>query len=245
MQLKSRAILGLILLAGGALLLLQRMGLIFGTWQNIFWTVILGFTSYFLLSFYFTRKRRWWWLIGGIAALGGLITQITSLAVPEIAAVYNDLILLTMVGLAFLAVYISDRMHWWAVLPGGVLITLGAVTFVDQTGYYDLDSNAVFFFGLGLTFLLLFLIPTKIGRLKWPLVAAIPLMLVGAYLAYQGEEQLWEYAGPAIIILAGLYFFASAFIRRIPGKNKAEIVVPPPDIEVFYEEGNEKKSPFE
>lgn len=245
MKMKSRVFLGILLLAGGALLLLQRMNIIYGDWENIFWTVIFGFTSFFLLSFYFSRKRRWWWLIGGIAALGGLVTNLLDLTLPDFAAIYNDLILLGFMGLSFIAVYLSDRIHWWAVLPGGVLITLGAVTFFEDTGMYGLDGNAVFLFGLGLTFLLLFLIPTKIGRLKWPLVAAIPLMLVGAYLAYQGEDQLWQYAGPVIILLAGIYFIASAFIRRSEKNEKVSEPVTTPNIEVIYTESNENKSPFE
>lgn len=245
MKMESRAFLGLLLLTGGALLLLQRMNIIFGSWENIFWTIILGFTTYFLLSYYISGKRRWWWLIGGIAASGGLVTNLLNLTMPQFAAVYNDLILLGILGISFIAVYLSNRVHWWAVLPGGVLITLGAVTFFDQTGMYGLDGNAVFFFGLGLTFLLLFLIPTKIGRLKWPLTAALPFMLVGVYLAFQGEEQLWLYVGPVLILLAGVYFIASAYIRRTPKKEAVAEVELAPTIEAQYSEGMEKKSPFD
>jgi Na+-transporting methylmalonyl-CoA/oxaloacetate decarboxylase gamma subunit len=106
------------------------------------------------------------------------------------------------------------------------------VTFFKNTNYFSFDSNAVFFLGMGLTFLLLFLIPTRIGRLKWTLYAAIPLLLVGAFLIYKGDSQLWQYAGPALVILAGLYFIVGSLVRRmLPKKSKPEKTEP--EIEII------------
>jgi len=237
MKMNSRIILGALLVAGGALLLLQSMGILRGSYNNIFWFVILGFVAVISLSKFFSKRRRWWWLIFGLSALAGMATQGLTLYQPHLGETYSEMILLVVIGLSFIGVYLNDRLQWWAVMPGGIMITLGAVSFVNQTGFYDLKSNAVFFLGMGLTCLFLFLIPTKIGRLKWPIYAAIPLLLVGAFLTYQGQDILWQYAGPAIIILAGLYFFLSSLIRKFAPKKPPK-VEPQPEIEVIPPEDN-------
>jgi hypothetical protein len=60
-------------------------------------------------------------------------------------------------GAAFLSLYLSHRERWWAVIPTGVLFTLGVVASIDRPG--GADSGIVFFLGLALTFLVLWRLP--------------------------------------------------------------------------------------
>jgi hypothetical protein len=132
---------------------------------------------------------------------------------PNIAHALIGLIIMGSIGASFLLIYFNNNLNWWAVIPGGVLITLGAVTVLEETNAIPINTEAIFFIGLGLTFLTLFLLPTPAGRLKWAIYPALPLLLVGAFLGFQNQEQIWQYAGPAVIILAGIYFLFSAFRR--------------------------------
>ena len=56
-------------------------------------------------------------------------------------------------GLGFLAVYFSGRERWWAIIPGGVLLTLGFISVLNNV-YGGRETGGFFFLGLGLTFLL-------------------------------------------------------------------------------------------
>jgi hypothetical protein len=201
--------MGLLLVLGGALLLLQSLNLLRGTWENAIWTVVFGAVGIYCLTLFFTNRKNWWWLLPGIILLGMAVSNLLELVFPQ-ADYLSGVIILGGIGIAFIAVYLNDRVNWWALIPGGVLLTLGVVSLVDEANLVSFDSSAIFFFGLGLTFFVLYLIPTPYGRLKWAIFPALPLLLVAGFLAFQSQAQVWEIAGPAIIIIAGLYFLISA-----------------------------------
>ena len=209
MKIRPRATMGILLVLGGILLLLQSLNLLRGTWENVIWTVVLGAVGIYFISLFFTNRKNWWWLLPGIILIGIAVSNLLEIALPQ-ASYLNDLIVLGSIGIAFVAVYFNDRVNWWALIPGGVLLTLGVVSLADETNLVAFDSSAIFFFGLGFTFLVLYLIPTPYGRIRWAIFPALPLLLVGGFLAFESQAQVWEIAGPAIIIVAGLYFLVSA-----------------------------------
>ena len=209
MKIRPRATMGILLVLGGVLLLLQSLNLLRGTWENVIWTVVLGAVGIYFITLFITNRKNWWWLLPGIILIGIAVSNLLEIVFPQ-ASYLNDLIVLSTIGIAFIAVYLNDRVNWWALIPGGVLVTLGVVSLADETTLVAFDSSAIFFFGLGLTFLVLYLIPTPYGRIKWAIFPALPLLLVGGFLAFESQAQVWEIAGPAIIIVAGLYFLVSA-----------------------------------
>lgn len=226
---KSQAILGILLVLIGALLILQGMNYLQGTWENVLWTVVSGTAGTYLLYLFFSSRKRWWWLIGGSLLIGVMIEHLLFLLYPQIGAMLGDTILLCILGLSFIGVFLSNRTNWWAMVPGGVLVTIGLIELTENTDYLLIDSNILLFLGLGFTFLLLYLIPTPVGRLHWAIYPSIPLLLVGAFLAYSSEDVLWQLAGPIVIILAGMYFIFNTFRQNTSQPKPIKTVLEPQD----------------
>lgn len=78
-------------------------------------------------------------------------------------------------GALFGMVFVNNRQHWWAIIPGGVLATLSAVAFFGWALPW-LSTGALFFFGLAATFVLVYLL----ARQTWALIPATVLTLIGA-----------------------------------------------------------------
>jgi hypothetical protein len=62
-------------------------------------------------------------------------------------------------GLIFLLVFILNTDHWWALIPGFVLMGIGVIIFMDQyqEATADLWGGAVFLGMLGLAFVLIYI----------------------------------------------------------------------------------------
>jgi hypothetical protein len=108
-----------------------------------------------------------------------------------------------MLGLGFWVVYLVRRVYWWAIIPGGVLFTLALVAGLSET----MAGNAggwVFFLGLSATFGLVYLLPTKEGRMTWALYPAVALLAM-AMLVMAAMGQVVNLLWPAALILAGVY----------------------------------------
>jgi len=67
----------------------------------------------------------------------------------------------------------------------------------------------VLFLGLGLTFGLLLLVPTEEGRMRWPAVPALVLLLIGAFSTLLFSPSL-QLAGPVLLILGGILLVVRA-----------------------------------
>ncbi len=214
MRFGSRIVLGLFLIILGAFLLLQTLGVIGGTSGQIVWALVLGVGGLYFLWMFFQDRRNWWWAIPGITLLGVSVSNFLGIFLPEFFALWGGLIVLGSIGLSFWVVFLNDRTNWWAVIPGGVLVTLGAISVLDEIGLAGFDSGGVLFLGIGLTFLLLFVLPTPHGRLRWAIYPALSLILFGVFVAYRANDQAWNFVGPSIAILAGLYFLVTSLRRR-------------------------------
>jgi hypothetical protein len=115
-------------------------------------------------------------------------------------------------GLSFWAVYIARHDHWWAIIPGGVLITLGGVAALDAYGRADADLGAVFFLGIALTFLLVAVLPNPAGKMTWAYIPALVLGLIGTFmLAFTANLAI--YIVPILIIVLGAALLIRALRR--------------------------------
>ena len=106
------------------------------------------------------------------------------------------------IAAGFLAVYLTGRERWWALIPTGVLLTIALVSGLSSISG-ELETGGVFFLGLGATFGLLSLVPTPGGRLKWALIPAGILLAIGVLITLETMPillRLW----PAALILVGL-----------------------------------------
>jgi hypothetical protein len=109
------------------------------------------------------------------------------------------------IGVSFWIIYLTRRDFWWAVIPGGVLITVALIAGLGDT-LPEQMTPAILFLGLALTFLLVFLLPTPAGRMKWAWIPAAVLAVLGiAFLASMGGMvTLLAVAGPLALIVFGV-----------------------------------------
>jgi hypothetical protein len=101
-------------------------------------------------------------------------------------------------------VYFSGRGRWWAIIPGGVLVTLG-VTAVMSELYGAVNSGGVFFVGLGLTFVLVAIL----AKMKWAFIPAAVLLLLG-FLVGMPFLGVMDYIWIGVLLIAGVILVASA-----------------------------------
>jgi len=198
-------IVGFVLVIIGSLLLLANFEVI-----NIDWKVVLGsgiaLGGLSLFAIYLLDHKHWWAIIPAlvIITLGTLILLETFGS--DIRNRFEPLVIFGFTGLAFWMIYINDNKHWWAIIPGGVLWSLGVAAFTPEG---LLRSEVIFFLGVGLTFLLLYLLPNPTGKMKWALVPAGIIAGIGLILSFSSGSWL-SYVSPAILIIGGigLLFFA-------------------------------------
>lgn len=201
-----RMIFGGALILLGALLLLEQIGLLHGA-SGLFWGVLflLG-AAYFFRVFSSDPRGQWWAIIPGMVMLG-----IGGDALLPAAFHWGGAFFLGCIGIAFWVIYLADRARWWAIIPGGVLLTLAAVDIVDKN-FGSMDTGSLFFLGLGLTFLLVALLPNPFGKTQWAYIPAVALMVIGALIGSASTSGLAAYIWPVVLILGGgalifFYFF--------------------------------------
>ena len=207
--LTSKMFWGLMLVIGGLILLLEQLDIIEGS--EIFWMVVSAIAALLFLLALVTNRDAWWAAIPGI----GLLAVALSLGLDAFTSVSGEIIgaiIMGGIGLSFLIVYLIQRVHWWAIIPGGVLITLAIVAGMEG-GDPGPVSGAIFFAGLGLTFALVAVLPNKFGRMTWAWIPGGILLLL-AVLIFAGIESIFNYIWPVVLIIVGLFFLWRALLSR-------------------------------
>lgn len=203
MRLGLRRAFGIFILAIGLLLLLQSRGIIVGDFNNIVWAVLLGMTGAFFTARFVSNREHWWWLVPGISLIGLAIGNLAEL-IPNVGALLSGFFATAGIGFAFILIYLNNRINWWALIPGGVLVSMGAVTIFQELNLPGFDPSAVFFMGIGLTFLIMFVLPTPYGRLTWAILPGVLLIGYGWLVGFGDNPEILAYAGPAVLMLLGL-----------------------------------------
>ncbi|MFQ5812924.1 MAG: hypothetical protein ACE5I2_07030 [Anaerolineae bacterium] len=116
------------------------------------------------------------------------------------------------IGLAFWVIYFQKREYWWAVIPGGVMFTVALIAGLDAV-FEGAETGGVLFLGLGLTFGLLSLLPTPQGQMRWALIPAAILLVMGL-LVTAATTGILQYLWPTALILVGLYLLFRMFRSR-------------------------------
>lgn len=206
-----RAVFGSGLILLGGLMLLEKLNIISGA-SSVFWGLaFLTGAAWFVMALLQDPKNRWW-AIFPAAALGGMGG---AALLPEAFSGWGGGIFLGTLGLGFFIVYIINRAHWWAIIPGGVLLTLaGVTTLTEFEAFSAVNTGSIFFIGLGLTFLLVALLPNPQGETRWAYIPAIVLVLMGGLLGTQATAGLVGYVWPVALILTGLLVIVGFFRSR-------------------------------
>lgn len=201
---------GVVLVLAGVLFLLQNLGVLPA--GSLFIGVAIAFFGLLFLSTYLGNREQWWALIPGFILVSLAVLILMDIFLPGAASTWGGPVFLGGMGLSFWAVYLVRREHWWAIIPGGVLMTLGGVAGLDSVNASDTHSGAAFFIGLGLTFLLVAVLPTPSGKMTWAYIPSVVLLLIGlSMLAFSAD--LMPYLSASLIILLGVVLLVRALRR--------------------------------
>lgn len=205
-----RVIFGLLLILAGVLLGLQQLNLLPGGWSDVFSAILFGTGFVFFLSTYLGKRSQWWAALLSFIFLGLTLTNLSDIFLPQLGDLSGSLFLF-MIGLGFLFVYYIDRIMWWAIIPGGVMLSLTAVTLAEGVfRVRGIEPGGLLFLGLGLTFLALTFLNVEGQPLSWAIYPALGLLVFGFFITLE-EAYVWNYIWPLLIILLGAYFLLGSF----------------------------------
>jgi hypothetical protein len=210
-----RILLGGGLMLIGLLLLLEKMHIISGA-AGIFWGgILLAAGVGFGLVFLQRPQARWWAIIPAMALLGAGASAIAGSILPRALSELSGGFFLGALGIAFFIVYATDRSRWWGIIPGGVLLTLACIAVLQGAERVaGIASGSLFFLGLGLTFLLVAILPNPVGKMQWAYIPAAVLVVMGALLGSQATAGLVGYIWPAVLILIGVVVLIAYFFKK-------------------------------
>jgi len=208
--LETRVLWGSLLILGGLVFLFQNIfHLQLG---GLFWAALLALGRLAFISVYLNVRRHWGALIPGFTLLGVAATAFLSSFFPRLDNILGGLFVLGGIGLAFVTVYLADRQNWWALIPAGVMLTLAAISVLDQLAG-GFGSGGLLFMGLALTFVLVAILPHPQGRMTWAWIPAGILAVIGLIVAAESEN-LIGYVWPLVLILGGLALIYRTLITR-------------------------------
>ncbi|MDA1330392.1 MAG: hypothetical protein O3B43_04935 [Chloroflexi bacterium] len=213
MERNNRVVLGVLLIGAGVLLTLQQLNLIPGGWEDVIvgLAYLAGFV--FFLTTFLSNRSQWWAALSTFIFLGLTLSRGIELFAPGLEDLGGAIFFLLM-GLGFLTVFSLERSQWWAIIPGGVMLSLAALVAVEELGAnIGFEPAGLLFIGMGVTFLALSAMKVEGQRLSWAIFPAIPLLLLGLFVGLENEA-VWAYVWPSLIILLGLYFVAGAARRK-------------------------------
>ena len=192
--------LGGLLILGGILALLENLRIISDV-GDIFWGLIWGGVGVYFLYRLFVY-REWWAAFPGFA----LVSLALANLLPAPLEGFEGLVFFGGLSLAFFWVYFTDTSRWWAIIPAGVMLTLGVIATLDDV--FGIDGGGFLFLGLGVTFVLVALLPGESSR-SWALIPGGILLLLGALTS--PAIGISQFVWPVALILVGGYFILRFF----------------------------------
>ncbi len=210
-RMQTRLALAILLIAGGVLFLLQNLGVV-RQGGDLFWTLAFTAAGGVFLYVFGLNRNQWWALIPALTFLGIAGTIFLGWALPAPASELGGAFFLAALGAAFWVIYLASTDRWWAIIPGGTLVTLALVAGLGTFIGSGFDGGAILFLGLAATFALLYYLPKPAGKLPWALIPAVVFLLLGAALSLAAVSVM-RFAWPVVLIGLGLFLVYRA-VRR-------------------------------
>jgi hypothetical protein len=91
-------------------------------------------------------------LWGALLILGGILYLLQNLNILHVGDLFWAIVLL-LIGAFFLVTFINDRVNWWALIPGIILVVLGLLVVLNLIlPFTNFWTGPLFLAGIGLAF---------------------------------------------------------------------------------------------
>ncbi|WP_054521857.1 hypothetical protein [Thermanaerothrix daxensis] len=194
---------------GGVALILAGLLALVSLWfevnlAGVVWGILLAVGGVIFLGVLLSNREAWWAAFPAFPLLGIAALILLGTFAPQATRYWGGALVLGSIGLSFVVVYLLRREFWWAIIPAGTMLTLALVTLAESL-LPGASGGWVFFAGLGLTFLVLYLLPGPGGtHMTWPLYPA-GILLVLSLLLFLGTTALGRFFWPLALILVGVF----------------------------------------
>jgi|APMed6443717190_1056831.scaffolds.fasta_scaffold49664_2 hypothetical protein len=201
-----RALVGVLLILFGSIALLQALDVIslqgnLATW--IFAAIFILAGLIFLYVLLQAPKSNWWAAIPG-CTLAGLGVMMALVNIPNFIEEIGVGIFLASIGLSFIIILLIQRTFWWAIIPGGVMISIALL--VGLSFIEAFNSPWLMFFGFAATFAAIALYTRQPGeKFHWAWIPALVFVVLGGLMGLNKFELL-KFILPAALLVGGGYF---------------------------------------
>jgi hypothetical protein len=226
---RQSAVWGGVLILVGLLLLVDQF-VELSAWV---WILMLAVAGLGALGLYLTDRSDWAMLLATYVlwAIALLVALVTSDILRDEAIAFYVLLA---IALPFLAVFVRDRVQWWALIPAYVLFAVAVMIGLIGLGVLDdLLVPAYVLLAIALPF---FVIYARNRKQWWPLIPGGILAIIGLSFLIAGAAV--EYIGPFVLVLVGLAILVRAFTRKAPAGEAG-----PPDSDMPAASGPEVDEP--
>ena len=205
---------GLLILLGGMLLVESFIDL--SAWVWVAALAVAGFGAY---GIYTTDRSERWLLVLSYALLA-IALMVALITLDILRGSFIATYVLTAIAVAFLYIYLTERAHWWFVIPAYVLLAVGVMVGLIEVGFLeDILIASYVMFSIAIPF---FVVYARDRNLWWALIPGGITGLIG--LALLIAEAAAEYIVPAALIVVGAW----VLVRQFSRKELAVTEVPPP-----------------
>jgi hypothetical protein len=194
---RSRLVWGALLILAGVMFMLQEFNILGNAFQYL-WVLLMIAGAGVFLWIYITKKDQWWAIIPGLALAGLGLVALEGILDLFPGAEWVGAVFLGFLGLAFWLVYLRKQENWWAIIPGGVLVTLALVSGLDVW------TDVLFFLGLAVTFGLVAVLPNQTHDTRWALIPAGILFVLGLAL-FAPIQSILQIIWPLALVGLGIY----------------------------------------
>jgi len=208
--------IGVLIILIGTLILIYNLGILYLDDQFV-WGIAFIVLGAVFLGFYYRKS-----LPGNVRSFGILFLIIgIFLILDSLLEFPQDLLgalFLWLIAAAFISIFVRHSHRWWAIIPGGIFITLGFIVVIDT--FHLLAGDLlwfVFLLGTSLTFWFLFLIKDDKNRLHWAIYPAIGMTLFSFFtLSLVTESLFGDILFPLSVIGTGILLLGRALWQKQP-----------------------------
>jgi len=182
-----------------------------GEWMGALFMLAVALP--FWVIYFSNRSANWWAIIPGGVLLA--ISLIPLLVVEAFSGELFGAVFMAMLGLVFLLVYLSRREQWWAIIPAGSMLTIGAVVALSTVQFGSMFSESIiggaFFAGLALTFGALWLLRSQ-HETEWAKFPGIALAAVALISLVVGTNANLVF--PILLLGVGVWLLVRTLRQR-------------------------------